>query len=159
LVAGGVEGVGHAVVLAGLPDDRVGVVLAAVMHGQPHPEREGGFAVPDRLAAVVAALVGGDPELVVQPVEDPLALADGIPGELGVGVGELVGQVGVVVAVAGVQVAAEAVGDVVGWPLAELVTAEGGWGLQVFKQLAVLLAELAVLRGPVQAWSSAPGGV
>src|SRR5512132_844749 len=37
-----------------------------------------------------------------------LVVADRVPLELGVGVGELVGQAGVVVAVAGVQVAAEA---------------------------------------------------
>jgi transposase len=43
LGAGGVDGVGHAVVLAGLPDDRVGVVLAAVMDGHPDPEGEGGL--------------------------------------------------------------------------------------------------------------------
>ena len=81
----------HAVVLAGLPDDRVAVVLAAVMHGHPHPEGQGGLAVPDRRTAVAVALVGGDPELGIQLVEDPLALADGVPGELGVGVGEFVG--------------------------------------------------------------------
>jgi hypothetical protein len=32
-----VKGVGHAVVLAGLPDDRVAVVLAAVMDGHTNP--------------------------------------------------------------------------------------------------------------------------
>jgi hypothetical protein len=86
-----VEGVGHAVVLAGLPDDRVAVVLAAVVHGHPHPQGESGLPLPDRLAAVVAALVGGHPVVGIQPVEGPLALADGIPGEVEVGVGELGG--------------------------------------------------------------------
>ena len=76
------EGVGHAVVLAGLPDDWVAL-------------------------------------------------------EVGVGVGELGGQAGVVVAVAGVQVTAEAAGDLVNGPVAELMTAEGGRGLQVLQQLAV----------------------
>ena len=47
------------------------------------------------------------------------------------GVGELVGQVGVVVAVAGDQVAADAAGDLVDWPVGELVAALGGWGLEV----------------------------
>jgi hypothetical protein len=115
LGAGGVEGVGHAVVLAGLPDDRVPVVLAAV----------------------VAALVGRHPIVGIQLVEGPFALADRIPGELGVGVRELGRQAGVVVAVAGVQVAAEAAGDLVDRPVAELVAADGGRGLQVLQQLPV----------------------
>ena len=52
---GGLEGVGHAVVLAGLPDDRVAVVLAAVVHGHPHPQGDGGLPVADgRLVAAVA---------------------------------------------------------------------------------------------------------
>jgi hypothetical protein len=38
LGAGDVDGVGHAVVLAGLPDDEVGVVLAAVMDGPRTPK-------------------------------------------------------------------------------------------------------------------------
>jgi hypothetical protein len=46
------DGVGGAVVLAGLPDDRIPVVLAAVVDGHPHPEGEGSLAVADRLAAV-----------------------------------------------------------------------------------------------------------
>jgi len=83
-----VEGVGHAVVLAGLPDDWVAL-------------------------------------------------------EVGVGVGELGGQAGVVVAVAGVQVTAEAAGDLVNGPVAELMTAEGGRGLQVLQQLAVAGVGLA----------------
>jgi hypothetical protein len=45
--------------------------------------------------------------------------------------GELVGQAGVVVAVAGVQVAAEAACDLVEGPVAELMAAEGSRGLQV----------------------------
>ena len=69
----------------------------------------------------------GDAELGVEPVEGLLGVADGVP--LGVGVGEHMGQAGVVVAVAGVQVAAEGVGDLVDWPVAELVAAPGGWGL------------------------------
>jgi hypothetical protein len=37
LVAGGLDGLGGAVVLAGLPDDRVGVLLAAVVDSHPIP--------------------------------------------------------------------------------------------------------------------------
>jgi hypothetical protein len=116
LVAGGLDGVGGPVVLAGLPDGRVGVVLAAVV--------------------------------------------DGVP--LGVGVGvevvEHVGQAGVVVAVAGVKVAAEAVGDLVEGPVAELMTAEGGWGLQVLQQLCSARSGVAVglLAG---VWRLGWGGV
>ena len=43
----GLEGVGHAVVLAGLPDDGVGVVLAAVVDSHPDAEGEGGLAGSD----------------------------------------------------------------------------------------------------------------
>jgi hypothetical protein len=43
------------------------------------------------------------------------------------------GQAGVVVAVTGVQVTAEAVGDLVDRPVAELMAAPDGWGLQVFQ--------------------------
>jgi hypothetical protein len=87
-----VEGVGHAVVLAGLPDDRVGVVLAGVVDGHSHAQREGCLALPDRLAAVVAALIGGDAVAGVEPVEGAFAIADVVAVELGVGVGELAGQ-------------------------------------------------------------------
>jgi hypothetical protein len=94
-----VESVGHAVVLAGLPDDRVGVVLAAVVDGHPHAQGEGGLAVLDRLAAVGVVVVGGDTELGVEPVEGLL----GGPPAGGVGMVvvpvvmvELVGPVGVV---------------------------------------------------------------
>jgi hypothetical protein len=38
LVAGGLDGIGHAVVLAGLPDDRLAVVLAAVVDGHADAE-------------------------------------------------------------------------------------------------------------------------
>jgi hypothetical protein len=69
----------------------------------------------------------------------------GVALELGVGVVELVGEAGVVVAVAGVQVAAEAAGDLVDRPVAELVAAPGGWGLQVFQQLGAALKGVAVL--------------
>ena len=85
LGAGGLDGVGGPVVLAGLPDDRIAVVLAAVMDSHPDPQGQGGLAVADRLAAVVAALVGGDAELGVEVVEGLLGVADGVP--LGVGVG------------------------------------------------------------------------
>jgi hypothetical protein len=40
------DGVGGPVVLAGLPDDRVGVVLAAVVDGDPDSEGEGELGAP-----------------------------------------------------------------------------------------------------------------
>jgi len=52
-------------------------------------------------------------------------------------VAELIGEAGVVVAVAGVQVAAEAAGDLVDGPLSELMAADGRRGLQVLEQLPV----------------------
>jgi hypothetical protein len=55
--------------------------------GHPDPQGEGGLPLADRLAAVVAALVGGNTELGVEPVESPLPLPHGIPGELGGGCG------------------------------------------------------------------------
>jgi hypothetical protein len=70
-----VDGVGHAVVLAGLPDVWVGVVLVAVVDGHPDPEGEGGFAVADGLAAVGVVLVGGYAELGVEPVEGVLGVS------------------------------------------------------------------------------------
>jgi hypothetical protein len=69
-----------------------------------------------------------------------------------VGVGEVVGQAGVVVAVAGLEVAAEAVGDLVGRPFSELMATEGDRGLEVLQQLQVARLELAVLLGSVQVW-------
>jgi hypothetical protein len=157
--AGGLDGVGGPVVLAGLPYDRVAVVLAAVMDRDSHPQGQGGLALADGLAAVVAALVGRDAVVGVEPVEGPLPLADRVAGELGVGVGELVGQAGVVVAVAGLEVAAEAAGDLVGRPLAELMPADGGRGLQVGQQLGVAVGHGPVLVGPVQGWPVVWGGV
>jgi hypothetical protein len=74
LVAGGVEGVGGSVVLAGLPDDRVGVVLAAVVHGDPDPEGEGCLALLDVAVADGVGGVGGDAVVGVEPVEGPLGL-------------------------------------------------------------------------------------
>jgi hypothetical protein len=64
----------------------------------------------------------------------------------------------VVVAVAGVQVAAEAVGDLVGRPLLELVAAEGGRGLQVRQQLTAIFEGFAVLV-LADLWRSGLGGV
>jgi hypothetical protein len=87
LGAGGLDGVGHAVVLAGLPDDRVGVVLAAVVDGHPHPEGEGGLPLVGGVVAVVAALVGRDAVVGIQPVEGALGLADGIAEQVGGGCG------------------------------------------------------------------------
>jgi hypothetical protein len=89
--AGGVDGVGGPVVLAGLPDDRVAVVLAAVVDGHPDPEGEGGFAVSDGLAAIVVVLVGGDAELGVEPVEGLLGVADDVALDGRMGVAEHMG--------------------------------------------------------------------
>jgi hypothetical protein len=86
----------------------------------------------------VAALVGGDAVLGVEPVEGVLALADRVALQLGVGVRELVGQAGVVVAVAGLEVATEAAGDLVEGPVDKLMTAGGGRGLQMLQQLSVV---------------------
>ena len=66
------EGVGHAVVLAGLPDDRVPVVLAAVVDGDADPQGEGGLALGDVVVADAVRTVGGDAEGGVEPVERPL---------------------------------------------------------------------------------------
>jgi hypothetical protein len=71
---GSLEGVGHAIVLAGLPHDRV--VLAAVVVGHPNPEGHGGFAVPDGAPVVGVVGVGGDAELGVEPVEGLLGFKD-----------------------------------------------------------------------------------
>jgi hypothetical protein len=50
----------------------------------------------------IAPLAGAD-----QPPVALLGVADGVPLEIGMAVAELIGEAGVVVAVAGVQVAAE----------------------------------------------------
>jgi hypothetical protein len=68
------------------------------------------------------------------------------------------GQAGVVVAVAGVQVAGEAVGDLVDWPVAELMAAPGGRGLQVRQQLGAALESVAVLL-VAGVWRLGWGGV
>jgi hypothetical protein len=63
LGAGGVEGVGHAVILAGLPDGRVAVVLAAVVDRHADPEGEGGLALGDVAVADAVSPVGGTPKV------------------------------------------------------------------------------------------------
>src|SRR4029450_1780625 len=55
VASGGLDGVGGPVVLAGLPDDRVAVVLPAVMHGHPSPQGERSFVVADSAAPKQAA--------------------------------------------------------------------------------------------------------
>jgi hypothetical protein len=60
------------------------------------------------------------------------------------------------VAVAGVQVAAEAAGDLVHGPVAELMAADGGRGLQVLQQLAVAGDGLRSSTGPYRPDSGAP---
>jgi len=47
IAAGGVDGLGGLIVLTGLPDDRVAVVLAAVVDGHPHSEGEGSLPLLD----------------------------------------------------------------------------------------------------------------
>ena len=61
-------------------------------------------------------------------------------------------------AVAGVKVAAEAACDLVDWPVAELMTAEGGWGLQVLQQLCSALYGVGVLL-LAGVWRPGWGGV
>jgi hypothetical protein len=78
-----------------------------------------------------------------------LGVADGVALKVGVGVGELGSQAGLVVAVASVQVAADDGGDPVDGPLSKLVAAEGSRGLQVLQQLPV-----AGDRPVVRVWRS-----
>jgi hypothetical protein len=99
--------------------------------GHADAEGQGGLPLPDRLVAIVGALVGGQAVVGVEPVEGAFGLADGIAEEVRVTVGELGGLAGVVVAVAGLEVAADAAGDLVDRPLGEVVAALGGWGLEV----------------------------
>jgi hypothetical protein len=112
--------------------------------GHPDPQGEGGFPLPDGLVAVGASLVGRDAVVRVEPVEGLFGVADGVPGEVGVGVAELGGQAGVVVAVAGVKVAAEAASDLVDGPVGELMTAEVGRGLQVLQDFLSVVEKVAV---------------
>jgi hypothetical protein len=76
---GGLEGVGGPVVLAGLPDDRVGVVLAAVVDGHADAEGQGGLALLDVAVADAVGAVGGDAEGGIEPVEGLLAGPFGWP--------------------------------------------------------------------------------
>jgi hypothetical protein len=80
VVAGGLEGVGQAVVLAGLPDGRVPVVLAAVVDGDADAEGEGGLALGDVAVADGVGAVGRHAEGGIQPVEGLLGgpLAGGV---------------------------------------------------------------------------------
>jgi hypothetical protein len=101
----------------------------------------------------------GNAVVGIEPVEGLLGAADGVALEVGMGVAEPVGEAGVVVVVAGVQVAAESVGDLVHRPLLEFVAAEGGWGLQVRQQLLVAVGQVPVLVGLVEFWQVGWGGV
>jgi hypothetical protein len=112
------------------------------MDGHPDPEGEGDFPLPDRLAPEGAVLVGRDAVVGIQPVEGAFGVPDGFPLEVEVGVGEFGSQAGVVMTVAGVQVAAEAACDLVNGPLSELMAAEGSRGLQVL-QLPVAVDGMA----------------
>jgi hypothetical protein len=84
-VAGGVDRLGHAVVLAGLPDDRVAIVLAAVVDNDADTERQGGLALGDVAVADAVGAVGGDPEGGIEPVEGLLAGPLGWPAVVVVG--------------------------------------------------------------------------
>jgi hypothetical protein len=98
LAAGGLDGVGGPVVLAGLPDDRGSVVLAAAVHGHPDPQGEGGLAVLDVAVTVGVVLVGGHPEVGVEPVEGLLGGPLGRPVVVvvdPVAMVELVSEVGI----------------------------------------------------------------
>jgi hypothetical protein len=78
----------------------LGVVLAAVVHGHPDPEGQGGLALGDVAVADWVGAVGGDPELRVEPVEGLLAGPLGRPVVMvvvPVAVIQLMGQVGVAV--------------------------------------------------------------
>src|SRR4029453_9962873 len=87
-----------------------------------------------------------------------LGVGDGVPLDLGVAVVEHVGQAGMVVAVAGAEVAAEAVGDLVDRPATEPLAAPGGRGLQVRQQLAVIPESVALLS-LAGVWRPGWGGV
>ena len=63
------------------------------MDSHPHAQGEGGLALGDVVVADAVGAVGGDAELRVEPVEGLL----GGPLAGRVGVGQVVGQVGVVV--------------------------------------------------------------
>ena len=94
LVAGGLDGVGGSVVLAGQPHDRVGIVLARCRDGDAGAERQGGFPVADGLVAVGVVGVGSDAVVGVEPVEGLLQVAGGRLGARGA---QLEGQVGAAV--------------------------------------------------------------
>jgi hypothetical protein len=68
----------------------------------PDPKGQGGLAVADGLAAVAAALVGRDAVVGVELVEGLFGLSDRVPLDVGVGVGELVGEAAVLMAVVGI---------------------------------------------------------
>ena len=141
LGAGGLEGVGGPVVLAGLPDDRVPVVLAAVMDGDADAEGQGGLALVDVVVADGVVAVDGDAEAGVEPVEGLLG------GALRVAVPQLVGQVGVIDLVQAAEIAANADGDLVDRLAGELVTAAAGRGLQVGLQVGLAVEAVVVLVG------------
>jgi hypothetical protein len=68
-----VDGVGGPVVLAELPDDRIPVVLAAVVDSDTDAEGEGGLALLDVAVADAVDAIGGDAEGGIEPVEGLLA--------------------------------------------------------------------------------------
>jgi hypothetical protein len=72
LGAGSLEGISHAVVLAGLPDDRVAVVLPCVVDRDPDSQGERDLALGEVVVADGVGAVGGDAEVGVEPVEGSL---------------------------------------------------------------------------------------
>jgi hypothetical protein len=86
--AGGADGRGDPVVLAGHPHQRGGLVFSGDGDGGASAERQGGLAVLDGLVAVGVAGVGGDAEVGVEPVEGVLVRGGGR------GLGESMGAAG-----------------------------------------------------------------
>jgi hypothetical protein len=52
-----------------VPDDRVAVVLAAVVDGHPNARAQGGLALGEVAVADAVSPVSGHPELRIEPVE------------------------------------------------------------------------------------------
>jgi hypothetical protein len=63
LDAGGLDGVGHAVVLTDLPHGRIPVVLAAVMDSHPDAEGQGGLALGEVAVADAVGASAGTPKV------------------------------------------------------------------------------------------------
>src|SRR4029450_4230649 len=85
---GGVDGVGGPVVLAGDPDDRVGLGFPHGRHRDPGAERQGGLTVAHGLLPVAVVLVGGDAVVGVELVKGLLSSSHtALVGGTGLGAG------------------------------------------------------------------------